>query len=175
MTDRVDLRLEEMLDRYGRLLRNAIMQLCPRGLGLDFDDLEQDARVRLWRALSKETTIENPASYLYRLAASVTIDAMRRARARRTHLMESLTTPAVSNEVPAIDERETAERRLELQRIRSTLDRLPVDRRRAVGLYLQGFTPEEISELTGWTPAKARNLVYRTLTELRSRLEEQKK
>jgi RNA polymerase sigma-70 factor (ECF subfamily) len=159
-----------MLDRYGQLLRRAIVHLCPRNLGLDFDDLEQEARVRLWRALRRETEIQHPASYLFRLASSVTIDAMRRATARRERLLDSLTLPAVVSEAPVVDARETAERRLELRRVREELDRMPEDRRRAVGMHLQGFTPAEIAELAGWTEPKARSLVYRGLRELRERL-----
>jgi RNA polymerase sigma factor (sigma-70 family) len=165
-----DARLSEMLDLYGQLLRRAIVHLCPRHLGLDFDDLEQEARVRLWRALRRETEIEHPASYLFRLASSVTIDAMRRATARRERFLESLTIPAVVNEVPSIDAGEIAERRLELRRVQEHLATLPADRRRAVGLHLQGFTPSEIAQLAGWTEPKSRSLVYRGLRELRERL-----
>lgn len=171
--DPADARLAEMLDRYGALLRRAIVHLCPRHLGLDFDDLEQEARIRLWRALRGETEIDHPASYLFRLAASVTVDAMRRATARRQHLLDSLTTPAVADGLPAADAGNVADRRLELRRIQAVLDTLPADRRRAVGMYLQGFTPDEIAELTGWTKDRARNLVYRALAELRGRLEKE--
>jgi RNA polymerase sigma-70 factor (ECF subfamily) len=165
-----DARLAEMLELYGQILRRAIVHLCPRNLGLDFDDLEQEARVRLWRALRRETEIEHPASYLFRLASSVTIDAMRRATARREQFLDSLTLPAVVSETPAIDARDIAERRLELRRVQDELAVMPADRRRAVGMHLQGFTPAEIAELAGWTEPKARSLVYRGLKELRERL-----
>jgi RNA polymerase sigma-70 factor (ECF subfamily) len=165
-----DARLAEMIERYGQLLRRAIVHLCPRNLGLDFDDLEQEARVRLWRALRRETEIEHPASYLFRLASSVTIDAMRRATARRERFLESLTVPAVVSEAPAVDAREIADRRVELRRVQEALATLPADQRRAVGMHLQGFTPGEIAEIAGWTEPKARSLVYRGLRELRRRL-----
>lgn len=168
-----DVRLAELLERYGQLLRRAIVHLCPRNIGLDFDDLEQEARIRLWRALRKETKIDHPASYLFRLAGSVTVDAMRRATARRAKLLESLTTPSVANEVPAVDAVEIAERRLELRRVHAALATLSADRRTAAGMHLQGFTPEEIAELTGWTSAKARSLVYRALAELRERMKKE--
>jgi RNA polymerase sigma-70 factor (ECF subfamily) len=53
---------------------------------------------------------------------------------------------------------------------RRVLSRLPASRRRAVGLHLQGFTTQEIAALMGWSEAKARNLVYRGLAELREKV-----
>lgn len=47
---------------------------------------------------------------------------------------------------------------------------LALNRRRAVGLHLQGFTSHEIGDLLGWTEAKARNLTHRGLRDLRTRL-----
>ena len=42
-----------------------------------------------------------------------------------------------------------------------------VNRRRAVGLHLRGFTSTEIAQLLGWTEPKARNLTHRGLKDLR--------
>ena len=49
--------------------------------------------------------------------------------------------------------------------------RLPVVPRRAVvRMYLDGYGSGEIGALLGWTEAKARNLVYRGLADLREAL-----
>jgi RNA polymerase sigma-70 factor (ECF subfamily) len=173
-------RFTELLDRYGQVLRRTIVHLCPKDLGLDFDDLEQEARLRLWRSLERATDIRHPASYLYRLAASVTVDAIRRVTARREQSMEE---PNKGSEddggrdvaVAAADVADPgvlAERRIELQRVQAALGAMPAERRRAVGLHLQGFTSSEIAELAGWSEAKSRSLVYRGLDELRGRLAE---
>lgn len=174
--------LEALLEKYGDLLRNAIAEVCPKKLGLQFDDIEQEARLRLWKALQGETEIENPASYLYRIALTTTIDAVRRATARREDQLrlegdsledtgggrvglaaEPVTAPERSPE-------SLAGRRILLQKVRAALAGVPGDRRRAVGLHLQGFTPPEIATLLSWSEPKARSLVYRGLRELRSRL-----
>ncbi len=170
-------RLAELLERYGGLLRRTLIHFCPRDLGLDFDDLEQEARLRLWRSLQRATEIAHPASYLYRLAASVTIDAIRRATARREEALEEVERALASGDstaasglaaaVTAADPASLVERRLELARASAALATLPPPRRRAVGLHLQGFSPAEIGELLGWSEAKARSLVYRGLEELR--------
>lgn len=169
-------RLGEWLDRHGLMLRRTIVHLCPRDLGLDFDDLEQEARLRLWRALERAIEIRFPASYLYRLAASVTLDAIRQATARRERFTESLAAgdgdepPERAAAERLADPAALAERRLELRRAQGALAALAPDRRRAVGLHLQGFTPGEIAELAGWSESKARSLVYRGLNEMRGEL-----
>ena len=49
---------------------------------------------------------------------------------------------------------------------------LEPDKRRAIGLHLQGFTTDEIAELLGWSEPKARNTVYRSMAALRQELVE---
>src|SRR5258708_37846452 len=83
--DRLDVeaRLQELRDAYGAFLRSAVRRLCPSTLGVTAEEIEQDARIRLWHALQRERKIDDPASYLYRIAATAAIDAVRRVRARR--------------------------------------------------------------------------------------------
>ena len=170
----VDRRLDDLLTAYGALLRSAVRRLCPTALGVTIDEIEQDARIRLWHALRRERNITDPASYLYRIAATAAIDAMRRVRARRehplddaggddgsgTHSASTLSSAARSPEQLAADS-QTA------NRIREALTQLPENRRRAVGLHLQGFTSTEIGRLLDWSEPKARNLTHRGLKDLR--------
>jgi RNA polymerase sigma factor (sigma-70 family) len=173
--------LDALLAKYGDLLRNAIARICPKTLGLQFDDIEQDARLRLWRALQAETKITDPASYLYRIAWTATLDAVRRVTARREEQLrlsedrpaDEAARPGPVHDIPTGEERSPerlAERRLLLRRVEAALGRLPEDRRRAVGLHLRGFTPPEIAQLLTWSESKARSLVYRGLDDLRARL-----
>ena len=166
--------LDRLLASYGRFLRNAIVRACPKDVGLQFDDIEQEARLRLWRALQNETEIENPASYLYRIAVTTTIDAVRRVAARREEQLEKLLNegnpPSVEPFLTTDSPETIAERRLLLRRIEAALGLLSAERRRAVGLHLRGFTPPEIGKLLRWSESKARSLVYRGLQELRQRL-----
>jgi RNA polymerase sigma-70 factor (ECF subfamily) len=171
---------EEILDRYGRLLRATIVRLCPRQLGLQFDDIEQEARLRLWKALQGETRIGNAASYLSRIAITATIDAIRRVVARREEQLrlidevseeEHEERPGVVLAVPAENSPEAlAQRRLLLRKVERALARLEPEHRRAVGLHLRGFRPAEIGRLLEWSEPKARSLVYRGLAQLRERL-----
>jgi RNA polymerase sigma factor (sigma-70 family) len=171
----VDARWQSLVEQYAGLLRATISRVCPRQLGLQVDDIEQEARLKLWKALKSERTIESPASYVFKTAARATIDAIRRARARRE---EQLGPPPEAGgsardwEVvdPQASPERQAERALVLSQVQQVLGRLKAERRRALALHLQGFTTEEIGRLLGWTEPRARNLVYRGLKQLREAL-----
>ena len=169
-------RFELLLTRYRGWVRSTLKKLSSRLLAADLEDLEQEVALRLWRQLEAEKPIENPASYLYRIASSATMDALRRyARSPKT------TSPPADDEesVAALDfpsphpdpERQAAAAQ-QAEHLRRFQAELPANRRRAVGLYLQGFTIGEVAELAGWTEPKARNLIYRGLATLRERLKE---
>ena len=176
--EQVPQRFEEILRRYGGLLRGAIARICPKDLGLQFDDIEQEARLRLWRALQSETEIEKPASYLYRVAATATLDAVRRVTARREELLglagaepeaSGSADRVVSGRAESSPE-VRAHQRMLLDKVHGVMRRMTAAKRSAVALHIRGFTPEEIGKLLQWNEPRARSLVYRGLKELRSRL-----
>lgn len=172
----IDQRLTRILEDYAGVLRRAIARVCPNYLYVYRDEIEQEARVRLWQALRRERNIADPASYLYRIAATATIDAVRRIKTRRESplsVVEDLEEgPPGLRSVESADSPERVAAGKEIGRsIHDALATLPEKRRRAVGLYLQGFTSQEIGALLGWSEPKARNLVYRGLKELRQQLE----
>jgi RNA polymerase sigma factor (sigma-70 family) len=160
---------------FGTLLRQAVARACPRDRGIQIADVEQDARIRLWRALQSEREIADLASYIYKIAVTATIDAIRRAKARREEqLQEGLPEDDRAGEMalPSRDaspEEEASGRSL-ARAVDTALTTLADNRRRAVGLYLQGLTTREIGNVLGWTEAKARNLAYRGLDDLRAEL-----
>jgi len=166
------------VEKYGDFLRNTIAQICPKDLGIHFDDVEQDARLRLWRAIQSEREISNLPSYIYRITVTATIDAVRRIKTRREDQLrladEGDGKEGGAVKSPVLDREESpdrmAERQLMMQKIVAALGRLPADRRRAVGLHLEGLTSQEIADLMEWSEPRARNLVYRGLKDLRRQL-----
>jgi RNA polymerase sigma factor (sigma-70 family) len=174
-------RFNAVIEKYGEFLRNSIARLCPKDLGIHFDDIEQEARLRLWRALQNERDISDLASYIYRITVTTTIDAIRRVKTRRENQLRFIGEEPEEEEgtvMPiAADSRQTpdrvAERQLLMDKVKTALGRLAEDRRRAVGLHLEGLTSQEIGDLLGWSEPKARNLVYRGLKDLRQQLREE--
>jgi RNA polymerase sigma-70 factor (ECF subfamily) len=171
-----DSRFATVVEEYGRFLRDAIARACPRHLGLQFDDLEQEARLRLWRALSRERPIRDLASYIYRVATTTTIDAIRRLKARREEQLDGGEAGEAESSGPvgeAAGGEQTLDRRLLLDKVEGVLGRLDGRRSRVVRLHLQGFTTTEMAALLGSTEPSARNLLHRGLKELRERLREE--
>jgi len=173
-------RFNLVVEEFGVLLRRAIVRFCPRDKGLQFDDIEQEARLRLWRALQCEREVTNYASYLYRIAATATIDALRRVQARHEEQLEILVEQRTDEgemmllPAPVKDSPERlAESREAVDRVMSAVAKLPDAQRRAVGMYLQGMTSQDVADLMEWSEPKSRNLIYRGLKELRKSLREE--
>ena len=139
----------------------------------DIDDLLQEVRIRLWRALSTaEQIAQAPPSYLYRTAASVALDLMRRRRVRREQSIEQCHEGlAISSTTNADHAGEASEL---VNQITQALASLTQSRRAVVQMYLAGYHRREVAELLGWTEAKTRNLLYRGLADLRGRLAKQR-
>ena len=184
----VEERFNAVVEEFGVMLRRAIVRLCPRDKGLQFDDIEQEARMRLWRALQDERKVTNYASYLYRIAATATIDAMRRVQARHEEQLDTLMEqraddgeimiapgppPLLATASLTDSPERQAESREAVGRVMSAVAALPDEQRRAVGLYLQGMTSQDVADLMGWTEPKSRNLIYRGLKDLRKLLREE--
>jgi RNA polymerase sigma factor (sigma-70 family) len=168
-------RFDTLMREYRQLLRSAIARFCPPNLGLNVDDIEQEAVIRIWQLVRSEREVESPASYLYRIAATTTIDAVRRVKRRREDQLrvEGEEKEVAPTRLPPDAEKspETLFRRREIREaVQTGLQGLQENRRRAVGLHLQGMTTEEIARMAGWTEPKARNLVYRGLADLREAL-----
>lgn len=159
------------------MLRDAVARVCHGPLGLQRDEIEQEAKIRLWRTLRRETTVVDLRLYLHRIVATAAIDAMRQVRSRKEVPLEpsdpdspGTSTLAHTPSGGPSPERIAVGREL-VGRARQILANMPANRRRAVNLHLQGFTAQEIANLLGWSEPKARNLVYRGLADLRDDLE----
>jgi RNA polymerase sigma-70 factor (ECF subfamily) len=176
----IEAEFNAILEKYGAFLRQTIARICPKDLGIEFDDIEQEARLRLWRAIEAEREISFHGSYIYKIVVSVTINAIRRAKARREEqlLMAGDVEEEDASEVRLItltagaenSPEARAEREELLGKVEEAMARLPESRRLAVGLHLKGMTTDEIADLMGWSEPKARNLVYRGLKDLRDEL-----
>jgi RNA polymerase sigma factor (sigma-70 family) len=165
--DQVSASLEALVERFGRMVRRIGFD---HGLSeADVDEVVQEVRIRVWRARPHEVGQLN-AAYVHRTAVSAALDIVRR---RRSH--NRFVDSESPDDVPAgIDPTTDAQRGLEAAeleiRVARAVDTLVPSRRPVVRMYLQGYSREEIAGLLGWSEAKTRNLLYRGLADLRSKL-----
>ena len=167
MTDEPELSpsLERVMATYARMVRHLSRR---RGLAdSEVEEVLQDVRIRLWRALPDARMKRVTTSYVYRTAMSAVCDHVRRRRNSKTESLDDL-APADSGRLAAPTRADDALERSELaRRVDLALSQLSDNRRPVLRMYLAGYAQAEIQEVFGWTEARTRNLLYRGLSDLR--------
>ena len=166
-------RLETVVAEFADLVRRVAWR--HRLSDADVDEVMQDVRIRLWRShgaggADAEQITRAPASYVYRTAVSAALDLLRRRRRR-----EGPTVPIDESDV-VLQSAQGAEAALEqselAEQVAEAIETIPAARRPVVRMYLAGYPREEIASLMGWSEAKTRNLLYRGIADVRTRLRE---
>lgn len=168
----LSLAVEAVVSRFGAMVRQ--VGLRHRLAESDLDEVMQDVRIRLWRSQREgEQVRQVSASYVYRTAMSAAVDVLRRRRSRRADVSVPVETHGelLSDHAPG-PEQALAHTEL-AARVAQAIESITPSRRPVVRMYLAGYPREEIASLLGWSEAKTRNLLYRGLDDLRSRLREQ--
>jgi len=160
--------LEEIITRFDAFIRRAARR---HGLaGTDVDDVVQELRVRMWKALGTADVIRTAKpSYIHRAAVSASLDIIRRRSVRRHEVssledVDSLRVDSGRRADADVDRTELA------AAVHRALSLLVESRRAVVRMHLAGYERDEIAELLGWSEAKTRNLLYRGLEDLRALL-----
>ena len=156
-----------LIERYAGLMRATLRQIDHRMPEADLEELEQDIRLKLWQSLVAEGNFDKPAAFIRKVIVSVSIDAARKRLVRGSGLEHvSINELEITDFAGA----EQLEFRGELFALAKRLNAEAPEAAQALSLYLQGFTTQEIGTLMGWSEAKARNIVYRYLDDVRARL-----
>lgn len=164
-------RLQQLLADYGAKVRALIEGHGLGQYGIDPADIEQEVRIRLWRALERDRSAAFHASYIQRVVLSTVIDAVRAARSRPAEpLPEGEGEGSEVLLATAAGPEQTVGGTQDFARVAACLAELPQRRREAVALHLQGFSLREIGELGGTSEEAARKLLDRGMQMLRARL-----
>lgn len=159
----------DLAERYAHVIRAVAVRVGGQEGARIAEDVEQSVLTEVWRQVSREQTIHHPSSYIYRAAVRETARLVRRLR-RAAEIDREGGGEVVARSEPTPEERLQAK---ELgDQIRSALDDLSEDRRRAVKAHLAGFKVAEIMSFHGWPYQKARNLISRGMGDLRTALRE---
>lgn len=163
-----DSRIEALLRTHEPRLRALFARHLGGRPGIDLDDLVQEARIRLWKALEREKSVDALASYIQRVVTSVVVDALRRRAARPEDTVEERLMQATAHESGAPDDVLAQVQRAAA--LREAMACIPERRRRPATLLLQGFSTPEIARLLGTSEATVRNLAYRGVDDLKALL-----
>jgi RNA polymerase sigma-70 factor (ECF subfamily) len=164
-------RLHRLLADYAVKVRALIDGHGLGHYGIDAADVEQEVRIRLWKALERDRNAAFHTSYIQRVVLSTVIDAIRAANARPSEpLPEVVDDRETAFVEPSAGPDRTASGVEDLDRIMACMAELPERRRKAVALHLQGFSLREIGEFSGTSEEAARKLLDRGMETLRERL-----
>jgi len=146
-----------------RELERAVRRVCPRFLAQDAEDLVQESFMRLLKASKVDPAEGLTATYLKKVAYSAVIDEIRR---RRRQL--ALDAGPDGGEIEtAVDETRSMPETAVGNAIAACLQRLQLDRRRALTLHLLGHTGAEVAGMLACDAKRAENLTLRGLAQLR--------
>jgi len=164
-------RLHRLLADYAVKVRVLIDGHGLGQYGIDPADVEQEVRIRLWKALERDRNAAFHTSYIQRVVLTTVIDAIRAASARPAEpLPDAVEEAGTAFMEPSAGPERNARASQNFDRIVACMAELPERRRRAVALHLQGFSLREIGEFSGTSEEAARKLLDRGMEILRERL-----
>jgi RNA polymerase sigma-70 factor (ECF subfamily) len=164
-------RLHQLLADYAVKVRALIESHGIGQYGIDPADVEQEVRIRLWKALERDRNAAFHTSYIQRVVLTTVIDAIRAANARPVDPLPESDEPGAAAFIePAAGPERNASGIEDFERIVACMAELPERRRKAVALYLQGFSLREIGQFSGTSEEAARKLLDRGMEALRERL-----
>jgi RNA polymerase sigma-70 factor (ECF subfamily) len=166
----VSQRLDQLLARFAARVRAQIESNRLMQQGIDADDVEQEVRIRLWRAVERDPNAEFPASYIQKVVATVLVDALRRHQVRPAEPLPEPDEGGIEFTDGGARPDRVAMDAEQMARLGRCLGDLGPRRRRTLQLYLQGYALQEVADLNGLTLDAARKLIYRGLDELKQRL-----
>jgi RNA polymerase sigma-70 factor (ECF subfamily) len=158
--------LAELYDRYGRVAYGlAVRILRDEALA---EDAVQEAFLAIWRGAARFVPERGKAStWILTLVHRRAVDLVRREQRRRT---EALPEIELAGEDASADD--ALWLRLERERVRAALARLPRPQREAIELaYYGGFTQSELAERLGEPLGTIKSRMFTGLAHLRELLE----
>jgi RNA polymerase sigma factor (sigma-70 family) len=153
----------EWFEEFQTLIQHALSSRINRPA--DIDDLAQEVYLRLLR-VPKPELVENPKSYLYRVALNVAEEWRQRAAQRLNHSSEDL-SGLVAQENIEVDARRAEREEL----VKQSLASLSKANRTAIILHIRdGMTYEEVGVHMGVTRRAVKRYIANGYALLRERL-----
>lgn len=158
--------LTEIIEKFSIYIRSYVYKYRVLDYGVDPEDVVQEVRIRLWKALRNENIILKPSSYIKKVVTTVVIDQLRKTKReegvisfeKSKHISESDLGYLTHQNSPNQDTFPILEK---------ALGKLIPTRRTVVKLHLLNMRTDAIAASFNWSLSKTRNLLYRGLTDLK--------
>jgi len=162
--------LERLYEQFAGFMTAQIRKYRVGRIGVEVDDVLQETRIKLWKALRSEKNIHYFASYIKKIVDTSVIDFFRKyKREEGVYLHEK------SLRISELTRGYDADNQMDMKDfVGLAVERLIPSRRNIVRLYLLNMTIDEIALHFHYSLSKTRNLLYRGLKDLRKILVEKR-
>lgn len=158
----------KILDEMAISIRNIIYDSFPGTTLQEREDIEQEAKLKIWRMASNGKKIVNFRSYLWKVVYTTALDII---EDRMQNMSEEEIQRAIESTHPtrfceACPEFHWQHEEMKMK-LNKTVAMLPARRRSVVRLWLADMNLEEIAAYLGWGGNQVRHLLYRGIEELK--------
>jgi len=162
---------DKILTKYSNFIRANILKFNVPQKGIDPEDIYQEVRIKIWKLICSEKKIKNHALYIKKIINSSTIDFIRKSRRDEGLIIleKGRRISERKNKYSNIEKNDENERTFK-EMLGIAIDSLIDTRKKAVKLYLLNLSLNEIAIVCNWSCDKARNLLYRGLSDLKKKL-----
>jgi len=160
------LKTKRFLEEVTKTVLAVIRHRCPSLSNVEGEDITQEVLLKIIKSVERGTKIENPRSYIWRVAYTTALDIL---EGKADEVASAVEIEA--REVEKIQDSWSLGAPRGQKELRQDLDRmfqaLSADRRRILKLFLLGMNAKEIADHLDWTHSRVRHLYYRGLRDLR--------
>lgn len=166
--------LEELLQRHEKIVYHIVLRTM--GAGEDVKDLSQEVLLKAYRSLAKFDGKSAFSTWLYRIAVNTCIDEMRKRKGKQTYSLDAELEQEDGNyHKQFADPADTPEQSLIRQELRqevvTALEKLSPEHKTALVLReMQGFSYEEISEITQTPLGTVKSRISRAKIQLKEEI-----
>src|SRR5215469_1162783 len=139
--------------------------LCLGLMSQEADDIIQDAFVQLFRFTRAGGQVNNPRSWLFRVARNLSFNLQKRER-RVVSVSEAQHTTALSERQRPTDPEELYEHKERLRLVMAAIRELPQRQQECLHLRAEGLRYREIAEVLGITPSAVSESLKHALVRL---------
>ena len=159
----------EIVELYDRLRPSLYQYLVCLGLRPhEADDIIQETFLRLFRYQARGGTVENPRSWLFRVAHNLSLDAQ---KAHRQMIAEAETASSEKPD-PGLNPEELLLQKEQLLRLHSAMSQLTERQRQFLHLRAEGLRYREIAEVLATTVSNVNETLRRAIVRIMEQLYE---
>lgn len=163
--------LFSLIDESSKLIERFIWSHFPNLNHQDKEDISQEVKIKILKKLKSGRKIRTLKSYIHRVIYTTALDAISKSRTEnlRDKKME-LNLANHLSEFNILKPEQMAEKKRINQILYETINTLSQNRRIVLKLHLKGMNIREIAEHLGWSMSRVNHLFYRSIEDLKKKI-----